>query len=58
MTLQGLNHRHNSVMAPDSKVVALGDIVSEYDSRTLTDSREDCQKDPSLQGLGLIDNNE
>jgi hypothetical protein len=43
MTLQGFNDGDHSIMATDSKVVPLGNIVGQDDPRCLADSRKDCQ---------------
>jgi hypothetical protein len=36
-----LNHRDHAIMAADSQVIALGNIVGQDDSRVLADSRKD-----------------
>jgi hypothetical protein len=54
MPLKSFNNSHNSVVATDSKVVALADIVGENDSRSLADAREHGQQNSSLKGLSFI----
>jgi hypothetical protein len=39
VAFEGLNHCHNSVMATDPQIIALGHIVGHDNSRSLTDSR-------------------
>jgi hypothetical protein len=39
VALEGLNDCHNAVMATNSQVIALGNIVGHHNSRSLTDSR-------------------
>ena len=58
MTLEGLDDSDDAIMASDSKVVPLGDIVGEDHSRPLADPGKDGEKDASLQRLGLIDDDE
>ena len=43
MALERLDDGDDAIMAPHSKVVALGDVVGEDYSRALADSREDCK---------------
>jgi hypothetical protein len=49
MALEGLNHRHNSIMATDPQVIALGNIVGHDNSRSLADSREHGEQNSSFQ---------
>jgi hypothetical protein len=39
MALKSFNNSYNSIVATDSKVVPLADIVGEHHSRSLADSR-------------------
>jgi hypothetical protein len=55
VTFEGLYDRYDPIVAADSQVIALGDIVSQDDSRGLADSREDCQQDSPFEGLSFID---
>jgi hypothetical protein len=55
MALQGFDDGHNSVMATDSQVVALGDVVGKDDSGALADSGENGQENSALEGLGFVD---
>jgi hypothetical protein len=48
MPLKSFNNSHNSVVATDSKVVALADIMGENDPRSLADAREHGQQNSSL----------
>jgi hypothetical protein len=43
VTLQSFNDSDHTIMATDSKVVPLGNIVGQDDPRCLADSRKDCQ---------------
>ena len=56
MPFEGLNYRHHAVVPAHSKVVTLGDIVSEDNLRALADTAHDGQQHVLLEGLGLIDN--
>ena len=58
VALEGLNHCHDSIMATNSQVIALGNIVGHDNSRTLADSREHGEQNSSLQRLGFIDDDE
>ena len=55
MAFEGLYYRDDSIMATDSQVIALGNIVGEDDPRALADAREDCQENSALERLSLID---
>jgi hypothetical protein len=48
VTLQGFNDGDHTIVATDSKVVSLGNIVGQDDPRCLADSRKDCQQDASF----------
>jgi hypothetical protein len=54
MALKSFNDSHNSVVATDSKVVPLSDIVGENDPRSLADAREHGQQNSSLKRLSFI----
>jgi hypothetical protein len=54
MPFKSFNNSHNSVVATDSKVVALADIVGKDDPRSLADAREHGEQNSSLQRLGFI----
>ena len=58
LSLQGLNHRSNTVVATNPEIVSLCDIVGEDYARLLADPGEHCQKHVSLQRLSLVNNYE
>ena len=48
MALEGFDHGNDAIMAADAKVVALGNVVSQDDTRILADAGEDGQKNATL----------
>ena len=54
MTLKRFDHSRDSVVATDSQVVALGDVMGQDNSRSLANSGKDSEKNSPLQGLSLI----
>jgi hypothetical protein len=49
VALEGLNDSDDAVVASNAQVIALGNVVGQYDSRGLADTREDCEQDSPLQ---------
>ena len=43
------HHCNNAIVASDSQVISLGDIVGENNARTLADARKDGEQNASFQ---------
>jgi hypothetical protein len=48
VALERFDHSDDAVMATDPQVVALGDVVGEDDSRSLTDSGEHSEQNSAF----------
>ena len=55
MALQSFNNCHHTIMATDSKVVPLANVMGQDDSGGCADSGEHGQEHAALQGLSFID---
>ena len=58
VTLQFLDHRHNTVVPADSQIIPLSNVMCENYARTLSDSAKHRQQHVAFQGLRLVDDNE
>jgi hypothetical protein len=58
MSFEGFNDCNNAIMAANSEVVPLGDVMGQNNSGALADAGENSEKNSSLEGLGFINNNE
>ena len=48
VTFEGFHHGDHTIVATNSQVIALGDIVGHDNARALADSREDCEQNSPL----------
>jgi hypothetical protein len=48
VALERLDHGDDAIVATNPQVVALGDVVGENDSRSLTDSREHSEQNSAF----------
>ena len=55
VALEGFDNSDHAIVATDSQVIALGNVMSEDNSRALADSGENGQENSALKGLGFID---
>jgi hypothetical protein len=58
MTLEFLDHGHDTVVPPHPQVVALRDVVREDHPGAGADPGQDSQQDAALQRLCLVDDDE
>ena len=58
VALELLDDRSDAVVATDSQVVALGDVVGECDARTRAEAREHSEQHVAFERLCLVDDDE
>ena len=58
MSFEGFNDRDDSIMTANSQVISLGNVMGQDYSRALSNSGEHREQNSSLQGLGLVNNDE
>ena len=58
MAFERFNDRDDSIMAANSQVISLGDVVGQDYPRALTNSGEHGEQNSSLERLGLVNNDE
>jgi glycerophosphoryl diester phosphodiesterase len=49
VAFQSFDHSNDAIVATNSQVIALGNIVSQNNSRRLADSREHCQQNATFK---------
>jgi hypothetical protein len=56
VAFQSFDHGNDAIVAANSQVIALGNVVGQDHSRRLADAREHGEQNSAFERLGFIDN--